>query len=554
MLQQEMQLRSALMPILRRIAVFHYLAWTLKGIMTGTAAALFVLVAARVFPLLNSKNWALAFAGLIVGLAAVRSWTLRPGIWQAAMAADNAGLKERAATAWQFRSLEDRLAQCQREDALQHLTRFDLRRLGGAMPWRETWITLILLILAVAAALWPNPLEAETLARKQAEAALAAARQEVAKSLEQLQQDNKLNPEAKQAVQKQLEQLQKELAKTESLEEGKLAVSKSGQEIEKILSREDQSEILEHMAEMLQQDPLTKGAGEALAKGDKQEFQKQLDGLAAKINSLSKEEQQKLSGQLQEIALSVRSKNDDQLADSLDKSAAALAKGEGHGAGELGDVKAQISASLDSSQASAVLSQSLQQALGRAQQEIQAAADQAAPGEKGQGSSSSGQNGGKGQNGSSGNGQSGSGSNNSSGSNGSGGSGAGGGAGAGKLGGPAGDGSTNQQGMQGGPGSNSMGRGSGSAPAREGQYEQIYAPTRAGGSSQQSQINGTQGSGGDSTKIDADTGLLTSGGLLPYNQVFSEYEAEARESVERQYTPDNMKDLVRNYFLSLSGE
>ena len=54
--------------------------------------------------------------------------------------------------------------------------------------------------------------------------------------------------------------------------------------------------------------------------------------------------------------------------------------------------------------------------------------------------------------------------------------------------------------------------------------------------------------------VDSAGGLAQGGSLLPYSEVFTQYEAEARESMDKEYVPDNLKALVRNYFLDLSGE
>ncbi|SPF43285.1 hypothetical protein SBF1_2800005 [Candidatus Desulfosporosinus infrequens] len=54
--------------------------------------------------------------------------------------------------------------------------------------------------------------------------------------------------------------------------------------------------------------------------------------------------------------------------------------------------------------------------------------------------------------------------------------------------------------------------------------------------------------------VDAAGGLAQGGSLLPYSEVFTQYEAEARESMDKESVPDNLKTLVRSYFLDLSGE
>ena len=51
--------------------------------------------------------------------------------------------------------------------------------------------------------------------------------------------------------------------------------------------------------------------------------------------------------------------------------------------------------------------------------------------------------------------------------------------------------------------------------------------------------------------VDTANGLAKGGSLLPYSEVLTQYEAEARESMDKEYVPDNLKALVRSYFLDL---
>jgi hypothetical protein len=109
--------------------------------------------------------------------------------------------------------------------------------------------------------------------------------------------------------------------------------------------------------------------------------------------------------------------------------------------------------------------------------------------------------------------------------------------------------------MKGGPGANTQGSSQGlDAFPKEGHYEQIYVPTRVGGKGQDSKVNGKMGDSGSSSQVDSADGLVTGGGLLPYSEVLTQYQNEALENLEAQAIPDGLKDIIKNYFLGLSGE
>ena len=137
-----------------------------------------------------------------------------------------------------------------------------------------------------------------------------------------------------------------------------------------------------------------------------------------------------------------------------------------------------------------------------------------------------------------------------------GGSGGGSGSGGGKSGNDAGNGSSNQTSdligktQVGGPSSSGL---SGNGDNREGHWDKVYVPSgRVGNGGQESRVSGSAGNNsGDSTMVDSSNGLAESGSLLPYSEVFTQYEAEARESMDKEYVPDNLKALVRSYFLDL---
>lgn len=604
---------KALQPVFRHITRQHYVLWLLKSIVTGLAGALLILTGARFLPLADSVFWA-GMAGLACLCAGmVRAWQLRPGYRTAALAADNAGLKERATTAWQLRHAEDLLAGYQRRDALDHLSRLDYRQM---LPWprskREFLLAAGLFMTVLAAALWPNPLDEVAQARKQAGRGLAEARQEVRQLQKQVQKEKQFDDQLKNALAKELTGLQRELARAKSVEEGAKALARREKELAAKLSQAERKAGLAQMARMLQENALTKEAGAALEKEDVREFQKKMSDLAAKLPGLNKEEQRKLAQTLDKVAPD--KKTGGKQTEGKQTEGKKLAD-------RLNDLKEQLAQELAGAAAADRMAQAVQQGLGQAKGRMLAGANQGGKnqtamanggqsnqaqnaggsggsnsgstagnnsGGAGQGStgstgnsgissssgnSSSGGNGssgnGSGNSGSSGNGSgsgnsssgsgqgssgnsSGNGSGNGSSSSGSSGSGQGtGGAGQGSGGG-AGTGSTNKAGgsfAAGGPGT---GKQYGAAPDNQGRYEQIYVPVRLGGNGAGSQVQGAMGDSGDSARVDLDNAPVTGGKLLPYAEVLGQYQAEARESMDKQYVPENLQDMVKDYFVGLA--
>lgn len=580
------QLQTALRPVLRHITWQHYRQWLLRSMVIGSAAALLMLIAARLFPLADSTVWAgvVGLGGFCLGMA--QAWRSRPGFWEAAVAADSTGLQERAATAWQLRNSADVLAECQRRDALAHLAGLEY---GQLLPWpkpkRELGLAAGLVILAMVLAVWPNPLEEAAQARKQARLGLAEARTDVRQLQKQLAREQQIGDGLKKELNKELEKLQQELKQAKSLEAGAAALAKREKELTGKLSQEEQKAKLAELARMFQDNPLTKGAADALQKLDDRELRKNMEELAAKLQGLDKAEQQKLAKLLAEAARAMQNKADAKLAAALQKAAQGINSGGKDSKGQLDELKEQLAQQLAATAGKDRLAQDFQQALAQAKGNMLARGNQGNPGNPAQTAMAGGQQGSRGNSNSSagtgsgsnaagnpgsnnsGNGSASSGgasgntggnTGNTGGSTGSGngsgtgsGSGNGGGQGAG---GGAGTGSTNQAGgtfTAGGPRSNNP---LGDAPDKQGRYEQIYVPSRLGGGGTGSQVKGSMGSSGDSTQVDLANGPITGGSLLPYSEVLTQYQAEARESLDKQYIPENLKDMVKNYFTGLAEQ
>jgi hypothetical protein len=90
--------------------------------------------------------------------------------------------------------------------------------------------------------------------------------------------------------------------------------------------------------------------------------------------------------------------------------------------------------------------------------------------------------------------------------------------------------------------------GSGAAPNGTQPYDPVYAPAHPNdGAGPAVQVGGdATGARGDG--VDLPNGPVTSGDVRPYDQVYAQYAAEARQSAARQALPPNVQGLVDRYF------
>ncbi len=106
--------------------------------------------------------------------------------------------------------------------------------------------------------------------------------------------------------------------------------------------------------------------------------------------------------------------------------------------------------------------------------------------------------------------------------------------------------SSNGATSNGGPGSG--GPGSGASPSGTQAYDPVYAPTQPnGGNGPEVQVGGdATGARGDG--VDLPNGPVSTGDVRPYDQVYAQYAAEARQSAARQALPPNVQGMVDRYF------
>ncbi|MCL1963539.1 MAG: hypothetical protein FWF69_00555, partial [Firmicutes bacterium] len=118
----------------------------------------------------------------------------------------------------------------------------------------------------------------------------------------------------------------------------------------------------------------------------------------------------------------------------------------------------------------------------------------------------------------------------------------------------AGMGTTNQDaGYSPGLSRPSQGQGMGSLQDRVGLYERIYDPTRLGGDSEASFVQGQKGEG-ESQQMRLGPGAGDYAGSVPYGRVIGEYRQAASQAMRRQALPPALQDWVMRYFTALVEE
>ncbi len=501
------------------------LTWAVRGL----AAALAISLLAGGAGLLQAKLLKQEFLTLVIFCVvalpvafAIAAYFWRIQTIQAARYFDRAfHLEERVSTALELQaeSHSVEIIQKQLDDAISASRRINPRR-DLPLHLKQLDIALAVFFTLLIGILW---FRGETLfnaasQQRAVEEAIAAEQTKIEEIIKEINTSESLTNEQKEALAKPLEDALKELKDNPSMEGAVSTLVSTGEQLKALDSQQvaqTQQALTQTGSSLAAQEgtPL-EAVGKDLAKGH-------FAGAASKLanmdlSQMTPEQLQKLAEQLEAMASSLAATNP-QLAQQLMDAAQAIRNGDMAAAQQ-----AMSSAASQMAQAGqqVTAAQMANQAAGQLQQgaeKIVAAGGGQTPSQGGamaQGNQSGGQN------------------------NGGGGSGSG-------------SGSAPQSNQSGGEASSSpIPQNNGAVDGGESAYEQIYAPALLGGAG--GDMLGVPTSGEDGEVIGTSPTTAEDGeSLVPYTEVYSQYNQFNRQALENGEVPVQFMDLIRNYFGSL---
>lgn len=585
------ELQSLLMPIRKRLGRRQLMRhWTMYGL-GGMGGSVLLLLVARLWPIPHYPWLALAILVLALVAGSIVAWSKQPTWLDCAKTADGQGLAQRTVTAWEHRDSETAIALRQREDALSHLRRQIPQIVESIQIWptvrRQTYVIAGLVLASTLLFLLPN-IQDERLAQIALEQqALEEAQETLEELQEETQTNNVLTEAQKKEMKAMLEQAKQALAKAQDPMDRLNALRAAEKQLEKWRENEARKQAaLQRLQQALAGQQATQSLAEAMSQGDREALTKALQELAKAIDGMSVEEINKLTavleqsaGELAQEAAETKSEDAKKIAEQLSATAQQLAQGQipqaltaleqgltqgmqAAGQSQQGNLAAaQATASLQQSQmtlasAGAGSQGNMAGAMPTGQQtqgsgQATPASGTPAPG-NGTNQPSAGNNQGSGAPGQ------GTGANTGSqpGSPGDGGAGQGTGTGNGSgtgdgNGNGAGNGTGAGNGAGSGNGGNGVGQGSG-AGLGDGRHELVTVPSRriteTGGPTDT--VSGPLGEGASQTRQSSNA-QVSSGGTLPYAEVYGEYAQFARESMEKGNIPGDYQAIVKEYFSNI---
>ncbi len=530
-------LDKELLRIIRSVRDRIHAALIINSMILGTAAALLlgILIAAAAWfiPLYNVYVKIFYITAAAASCGFLYSAFRTPRDTCAALAADSSGLEERTVTALELAGDYSAFAMLEKNDALKHLKGTELRKIMPIRPNKKyLTICIILSIILLFSGFVPNPMteKAEELHKIKTE--IAKQQKNADRLAEKVKSNPNLSEEQKKELEQKLLELKKELKEARDVKDINKALGRAEKKMEYIRDKYDPGENMNKIIDILSKNETTKALADMIKKGDEKAFRDSIKKMAETLRQLSPEEKQKLAEKLSQLAREI--KNNPELGRAFSELSKKLASGElGDISGELGELDQGISELMGNENIRAAISELIKE-LGSANTGGEAAGHQGQ--DNGQGSSEAqGQGNQQSENGQ-GNGQ-GTGQGNRQGN------GQGSGAGSGTD-----QGNENQTPVT--PGTSGIGKKGGSTK-KDGEYEKIFTPDTLGGEGEASNLSGKKGKGGTVEQIIDNKGLTVRGNSVPYNQVAGQYKDRAMEGMSTSDIPPGMKDMIKEYFVSL---
>ncbi len=515
-------LRGAIAPWRRRLALQATVKWSTWGLGVGLGIAVGLMAVARFVPWADVLKWSAFAIGAAAATGVVFGFLRRPSFGAVARQVDShLALSDRLGTAWELRHTNSSFATLQRQNALDLARGRDPAERVSILPERNHFLPILVGLLLIGLLLTlPNPMNLVIQQREQFQQQLAEAVKEIQEVQEEVDQaDSSLSAEERANLEEALEKLKETLREAETAPEALAALSEADEKVNRLREpKAGQDRELQAVGTTLAASPATQTLGQALLSMDESALLNAVDALAERINSMSESELQELATVLQEAANAAT--GNEALAGTLRQASRTIASGNPEAAlGELAHRLALLQEGVESLQTL----DGTQAGLRSARSAISGVAQVQDPGGQASGQQQGGGSPepGSGQGGQNGNGE--------------------------VAGQSTGQGSPVGEGGRGlGPGGGEGGSGAGNQPGdRQGNAtdrlltdgETVFVPSAGQGVPTEVRTRPGQGT--------------APGRLRPYNEVLGEYAEQAREHMERSPVPQGYKDLVRRYFAEL---
>lgn len=518
----------------KRIKINFLLDKILFGILLCGVLS-FILLSVSVFVPFKDCYRVIAILCILIILGSFIYGILKlPNIKKIALLIDSKGLKERVITSLCLSNDNSDLAITQKKDTIEKLKNFNYKEKFPIKIDRKKLLKIgVLIVICTGILLVPSTSKTKAKELRNFEKGKSEIINKVEKEKNKIEKTDDLSKEEKEKLKKLLEDGKNELKDIETNKDINKFLERLNKKLETLkdeIKSEEGKKALENLSKELLEDSMKKlqndalkdlnkinealnkteegeKISEALNSGDKEALENQLNNLNNSLKNMSENEKIELAESLSELASSL---SDEELQALMNQTSQGVMNGE-----------------IDPSELAKELSSLENTAKGNNNSNNE-------NNNSNSGSGNNNSNSGNGNNSSANGGSSGNGSGNGNGSNGSG----------------SGNGNGSENGNGSGTGWNTGSKNGTENTSEPTKGEEVYIPGREIGSD--ANLTGNKNNNSPSQAVETENGLNFSGEKKDYNEVIGDYSEKELEGIEGSSIPENMKDIVKDYFDGLN--
>lgn len=525
------------------------------ALMLWGGISLVIMIVSRFIPITFIWNKLLLILAFSLVFGGIGAFYKKPSFRDTATLIDSFELKERVSTSLELMGKETVVAKLQKEDTIKLLEDKALNKQISIKPSMKI-LSVICIILLATVSISFIPTKSYVLAKEKEDnfEKVEEEKAKIEKIKNDIGKDEELTLEEKKMVQESLEKVNKELENLKSVKEAQKELVKSKKELNRIKEDLNQRKA-DEIAENMKHKSFTKKLAQKLMERDSKEIAKEIEEMTKKIESLNKEELEKLVKNLKELQEAF--KNNPEMANAFKEIRDAVAQSIKEGSKNsslikqsLENLNQAISNQLNNSQISSQLNEALnnldelndtltQMSTGANGNMTGNQEQQAGDGSENEKNSSStgkhsGEGGGESQGG-----------NGNSGNNGTQGNGNGNSSGAGN------GSSSGNDSSSGGESKAGSGNRQESSDKEAKDYEKIFSPKRLDSGGEKSNIHGEMNESGQKDTIEVKEFGKDMGESVPFGDVLKSYKESEFHRLDEEEIPINMKEIVKEYFIKL---
>ena len=506
---------DALRPYFRRLRKESLIKSIIISICIGAAVGLMVLALSYVLPIkIFFWHGVVAFC-ISAAISTLLIYNfIKPTIDNVATRVDELGLNEKVQTMLQFEDEDNAFANIQREDAIRSLIGLPPKQLRLNFSKRLLALCIALMVAFSLIGFLPNSHRQELIEKEQQILKEIEKLEELLEKLEEEIEESNLPSELKEEAQEIVEELKETLKKEDKLSKKLSAINEAKEKLEEIAKKAKQEE-LNNVSDALKQEEGTEGLGEAIESGDAEKVKEELKEILEDIRNTDESELKEKLADLSDSIENASKEATGDLKEALEELAEKLKEAsKSKDISDLGESFEEFQKDLENVMDGEDLEIDDIEQLLEDMKKVQS--DDQGEGNQGDGDGD-GEGNGQGQGSDEGEGEG------------------------------EGEGNPNDGDGKG----KGQGSGAGKGDGKEVKEDvSIYDPYLMGGDGDDVYVPGKKGEDGNVEKIELGEAELKEG-TVPYDEVYRDYTERARQAMDRESVPEDIRSLIEKYFSSL---